>query len=172
MTPAALRYILCPQHTQYFDDLPLLPPQAVSELGDDIDSRNIVSRLVLLLLHFPRLRLLWSRSPHATAELFATLKSNQDEPDPATAALVGLPPGTAPGSAASETIVNQPAIDLLRRLPGVTDANFRGIMAAAGSLAGLADMGEEALARAMGGQSFAKQAKALHDFLHTPCPRV
>lgn len=109
-------------------------------------------------------RLLWSRSPHATAELFAALKAAQDEPDPATAALVGVPladqqqgqggqdagtgapgasggmggPGAALGAAAGpsgaaaggggggggtavlESVVNQPAIELLRRLPGVT----------------------------------------------------
>jgi DNA excision repair protein ERCC-4 len=47
------------------------------------------ARLVLLSLHFPRLRLLWSRSLHATADLFRALKANQDEPDAVTAAAVG-----------------------------------------------------------------------------------
>jgi hypothetical protein len=68
----------------------LQPP---SELGPEIDPRNVVSRLCLLLLHFPRLRLMWSRSLHATADLFLALKSNQDEPDAAAAALVGVPVG-------------------------------------------------------------------------------
>ena len=80
----------------------------------------------------------WSRSPHATADIFLELKRNQDEPDAAAAVLVGLPPGAnnnnGPAVPASETIVNQPAMDLLRRLPGVTDANFRPLMAAMGSL--------------------------------------
>lgn len=81
----------------------------------------------------------WSRSPHATADIFLGLKRNQDEPDAAAAALVGLPPGVnnnsnGPAITASETIINQPAMDLLRRLPGVTDANFRPLMAAMGSL--------------------------------------
>lgn len=47
------------------------------------------ARLVLLSLHFPRLRLLWSRSLHATADLFKALKGNQDEPDSLAAAGVG-----------------------------------------------------------------------------------
>lgn len=38
-----------------------LRPQHVSELGLDIDSRAPGSKLALLLLHFPRLRLMWSR---------------------------------------------------------------------------------------------------------------
>lgn len=64
------------------------------------------------------------------------LKSNQDEPDPAAAALVGVPlgpdgaplplsPGAGPGSAAAlEAVVNQPALELLRRLPGVNGAEM------------------------------------------------
>lgn len=47
------------------------------------------SKLVLLTLHFPRLRLLWSRSLHATADLFRTLKEGRDEPDPVLAASIG-----------------------------------------------------------------------------------
>jgi hypothetical protein len=67
--------------------------QSPSELGPDIDHRNVISRLALLLLHHPRLRLLWSRSLHATADMFLAFKANQDEPDAAAAALVGVPVG-------------------------------------------------------------------------------
>jgi DNA excision repair protein ERCC-4 len=45
----------------------------------------------LLILHFPRLRLVWSRSLHATKQLFFSFKSNFDEPDAAVAAAVGVP---------------------------------------------------------------------------------
>lgn len=71
-------------------------------------------------------RLIWSRSPHASAEMFASLKSNQDEPDPAVATLVGVPvgqdgrPAGGAGLAPPESVVNQGAIELLRQLPGVT----------------------------------------------------
>jgi len=44
---------------------------------------------VLLALHFPRLRLIWSRSLHATAAIFRDLKANMDEPDPVRAAAIG-----------------------------------------------------------------------------------
>jgi DNA excision repair protein ERCC-4 len=43
-------------------------------------------RLALLVLHFPRLRLFWCRSPHATAKLFLRLKGPRDDPDPERAA--------------------------------------------------------------------------------------
>ena len=43
-------------------------------LSNDISSNDVVSRLALLTLHFPKLRILWCQSPHATAELFEELK--------------------------------------------------------------------------------------------------
>lgn len=52
---------------------------------------NIISKLSLLVMHFPRLRLVWSRSLHATADIFLSLKSNQDEPDESKAMRVGVP---------------------------------------------------------------------------------
>ena len=64
--------------------------------------------------------------------------------------------------------VNQAAEDILRRLPGVTDANFRALMAASGSLAGLADLPLDSLEAAMGGTLAAKK---LRDWLDAPCPR-
>ena len=63
--------------------------QAANELGDDIGVNSLSSRLVLLALHFPRLRLIWSRSLHATAAIFRDLKANMDEPDPVRAAAIG-----------------------------------------------------------------------------------
>lgn len=65
--------------------------QSSSDIGDDVTPNNIISKLSLLALHFPRLRIVWSRSLHATAEIFASLKANQDEPDEAKATRVGVP---------------------------------------------------------------------------------
>lgn len=56
-------------------------------MGEDVQLHSLMSRIALLCLHFPRLRLIWSRSLHATADMFAQLKANQDEPDPVTGAL-------------------------------------------------------------------------------------
>ena len=50
---------------------------------------SLISKLTLLTLHFPRLRIIWSRSLHASADIFRSLKSNQDEPDPVLAASIG-----------------------------------------------------------------------------------
>ena len=78
---------------------PLPPPQAASELGDDVQLHSLMSRIALLVLHFPRLRLIWSRSLHATADLFHQLKANQEEPDAVAGGWVG---GGAEGQRAGE----------------------------------------------------------------------
>ena len=72
------------------------------------------------------------------------------------------------GPSASETVVNQAAVELLRRLPGVTDANYRPLMAALPNLAALVDMPAEELGRVMGS---VKAAQVLLDFLNAPFPR-
>ena len=50
-------------------------------LSKDIASSDLVARLQLLTIHFPKLKILWSPSPHATGELFEELKRGRDEPD-------------------------------------------------------------------------------------------
>ncbi len=131
-------------------------------------TRSLPARLALLTLHAPRLRLLWARSPPAAARLFVALKagSASGEPDPAAAAGVGVPDGEEEGGSGS---ANEPAVDLLRRLPGVTDANARPLMAAAGSLAGLAALSLADLEAACGG---AAAGRRLRSWLDAPCPVV
>ncbi len=55
----------------------------------DVQADSLISKLVLLTLHFPRLRIIWSRALHATADVFRSLKTNQDDPDPLLAATTG-----------------------------------------------------------------------------------
>lgn len=39
-------------------------------------STDVTNKLLLLTLHFPKLKLVWSPNPHATAQLFEELKVN------------------------------------------------------------------------------------------------
>lgn len=144
--------------------------QSASDIGDDVTPNNIISKLSLLVLHFPRLRIIWSRSLHATAEIFATLKANQDEPDEAKAIRVGVPSedGIVENDVRAENY-NTSAVEFLRRLPGVTDSNYRSIMDGCKSLADLALLPVERLAELMGGQ---KAAQTLRDFLDAKYPTL
>ena len=77
----------------------------------------------MLTLAFPRLRIIWSSSPHATAEIFNDLKSSNPEPDPERAILLGAEDNPDVGGGA-----NAAAEELLRWLPGITDKNVKHVM--------------------------------------------
>lgn len=144
--------------------------QSASDIGDDVTPNSIISKLSLLVLHFPRLRIIWSRSLYATAEIFASLKANQDEPDEAKAIRVGVPSeeGIVENDVRAENY-NTSAVEFLRRLPGVTDANYRAIIDGCNSLAELAVLPMERVAELMGGQ---KAARTLRDFLDAKYPTL
>ncbi|KAI3964736.1 hypothetical protein MKW92_047926 [Papaver armeniacum] len=144
--------------------------QSASDIGDDVTLRSIISKLSLLVMHFPRLRLVWSRNLYATAEIFASLKSNQDEPDLEKAMRVGVPSeeGIIADDVRAETY-NTSAVEFLRRLPGVTDSNYRALIDGCKSLAELALLPIDKLAELMGGQ---KAARTLRDFLDAKFPTM
>jgi DNA excision repair protein ERCC-4 len=142
--------------------------QALGDMGSEITLTSTQSRLCLLVLHFPKLRLMWSRSLHATAEMFRAFKIAEPEPTVAVAAAVGSSnPGGGDAASATEEPFNQPAIDVLRRLPGITEGNYRRVLDRVECLADLADMSNDDLASVLGD---ARQAKTLHDFIHAPFP--
>ncbi|CAL9181842.1 unnamed protein product [Musa hybrid cultivar] len=144
--------------------------QSASDIGDDVSPTSIISKLSLLVLHFPRLRLVWSRNVHATAEIFSSLKQNQDEPDESKAIRVGVPSedGVVENDVRAENY-NTSAVEFLRRLPGVTDANYRALMDGCKNLAELALLPIERLTEFMGGQ---KAARMLKEFLDAKCPTL
>ncbi|CAM9326759.1 unnamed protein product [Phaeothamnion confervicola] len=131
--------------------------QTPGELGAEIRSIDVCSKLALLLLHFPQLRILWSRSPHATVDVFRDLKKNQPDADVGKAVAVG---GVGGGGADSNAADASAAQELLLRLPGVTVHNFRTVMRAAESVAALAAMTYNELVPLLGTAG----AKRLYDF--------
>ena len=85
----------------------------------DAETRDLQSKIVLLSLAFPRLKIIWSSSPYQTAEIFEELKKNQEEPDPLKAVQIGLASDEDP----EERTFNQVPQDLLRAIPGVSNKN-------------------------------------------------
>ena len=128
-----------------------------NELGPEISPQSILSKLSLLMLHFPKLRLLWSRSPAHTVAIFVALKEGLSEPDAATAASVGAP--NAPGA---EQAFNMAPQDFLRQLPGVFAHNYRRLMNSVLNLEELGAKSLDELAAIIGAQN----GRLLHDFLH------
>ena len=128
-----------------------------NELGPEIAPQSLLSKLSLLLLHFPKMRLLWSRSPAHTVAIFSALKQGQSEPDAAVAASVGAPHVRDAGQ-----VFNMAPQDFLRQLPGVHAHNYRKLMNSVPNLEALARKTRDELAALIGAQN----ARLLHDFLH------
>ncbi|XP_027973309.1 DNA repair endonuclease XPF isoform X2 [Eumetopias jubatus] len=129
-------------------------------LHQEISSNDISSKLTLLTLHFPRLRILWCPSPHATAELFEELKQNRPQPDAATAMAVTADSETLPESEK----YNPGPQDFLLKMPGVNAKNCRTLMQHVQNIAELASLSQDKLAGILGNAGNAKQ---LYDFIHT-----
>jgi len=115
------------------------------EYKREVDSNLLSSKLVLLTIHFPRLKLLWSRSPNFTSKMFHMLKELaqsthiSSEPDAATAQTIG----TAENE--EESDMSSYAIQFLKRLPGVNEQNIQRIMTRVTNLYELSRMSLEEL---------------------------
>ncbi|KAG8829203.1 hypothetical protein FRC17_006986 [Serendipita sp. 399] len=124
---------------------------------DTIENTSVQSKLVLLTLAFPRLRIIWSSSPYATAEIFADLKTSNTQPDPVKAASIGAEEMDLESGG-----INVAAEELLRSLPGITSMNFRHVISMVGSIRELCDLDLGGMQAILGVEA----GKTLHTFLH------
>ncbi|TVY48242.1 DNA repair protein rad16 [Lachnellula cervina] len=119
---------------------------SLSSMSSSNASSDLQSKLVLLTLAFPRLRIIWSSSPYQTAEIFESLKTQQAEPDPIAAVRIGLEGGQR---AEDQTFSREPQ-DMLRVVPGVTGKNIKNLVVEVGSLKEVANASVEELEPAVG----------------------
>ncbi|VBB73513.1 Putative DNA repair protein rad16 [Podospora comata] len=93
--------------------------------------KDLQSKIVLLTLAFPKLRIIWSSSPYETAEIFERLKSQEKEPDPIAAVRAGLNDGDdVEGSQQGQGAAFNPEPgEMLAAVPGVTPKNIGNITA-------------------------------------------
>lgn len=108
---------------------------------------DLQSKLVMLTLAFPRLKIIWSSSPYQTAEIFLELKKQAEEPDPLTAVQLGLDPNMAGDEARSFSQVTQ---DMLRALPGVNEKVVTTLTLEVENMTELANMSERELCKLVG----------------------
>lgn len=133
--------------------------QDKSPLSREINRNDTISHLVLLTLHFPRLRILWCPSPHITAELFEELKVGREQPDAKDAIAVSS------DSEIEKNIgrFNSAPQDMLLKMPGVTSKNVFLIMNQVENIVELSRMSLEKLVEVLGSSA---NAELLHSFLH------
>jgi DNA excision repair protein ERCC-4 len=109
-------------------------------------SSDLQSKLVLLTLAFPRLRIIWSSSPFQTAEIFESLKTQEEEPDPIAAVRIGLDKDMR----AEDQAFNREPQDMLRVVPGVSPKNLKNLVIEARNIQEVANLSVAELEPAVG----------------------
>ncbi|XP_065217330.1 DNA repair endonuclease XPF isoform X2 [Planococcus citri] len=120
---AMTRYYAKPMLLIEFDQNKPFDLQGRYYLSKDLQSTDITSKLQLLTLHFPKLKIVWSPSPYATAQLFHEIKEGRSEPNAADASAVGSSEANL-----DEDKYNVAIKDLVGKLPGVTSQNIFAIL--------------------------------------------
>ncbi|KAI2469720.1 DNA repair protein [Annulohypoxylon bovei var. microspora] len=119
---------------------------------------DLQSKIVLLTLAFPRLRVIWSSSPYQTAEIFEGLKTQEDEPDPVAAVRAGLDKDAK----AEDQAFNLEPHEMLGVVPGVTPTNLKNITLEAENVREVANMGQGELDPLIGKEA----ARQVHGFFN------
>ncbi|XP_063242959.1 DNA repair endonuclease XPF [Bacillus rossius redtenbacheri] len=130
-------------------------------VSNDIASNDITAKLQLLTLHFPKLRIVWSPSPYASAQLFEELKQGRAEPDGATAAAVGA--DLEADNLAVSDKYNTAIHDFVSKLPGINSKNIRSVLNKGQSLDHLLSLTQEQLGALVNNSA---EATSLFDALH------
>lgn len=138
-----------------FADLTLGGGSSLASLNPN-SSSDLQSKLVLLTLAFPRLKIIWSPEPNETAKIFEELKKQQHEPDPMRAVEIGL----EAGETAEQQTFSQVPQDMLRVLPGITTKNMSRVTLEVENMMQLANMEEEEMEPLVGRES----ARQMHRF--------
>jgi DNA excision repair protein ERCC-4 len=131
---------------------------SLSSMSSSNASSDLQSKLVLLTLAFPRLRIIWSSSPYQTAEIFESLKTQEAEPDPIAAVRVGL----EGGQKVEDQSFNREPQDMLRIVPGVTGKNIKNLVVEMGSLREVANASVDELEPAVGKEA----GRQIHRFFN------
>lgn len=129
-------------------------------------TEDLIDRLILLSIHHPMLRIVWSPSTHFTSELFEYLKVDRDQPDALKIAAISsqeLPPETF------EDRYDIQVRDFLLKLPGVNSRNVYAIMNCCPTLADLVDISFEEFEEILGNT---RSAELFHQTLHTSLGKI
>ncbi len=128
--------------------------------SNEISPNHLSSRLVLLTLHFPKLRILWCSSPSETAEIFEELKSGCPQPD--TEFAMSLKTDQMRDD--NETFVKYNTVlwDILLKIPGINSKNIKALMDKVTDLCDLCQKTESELNEIV---ENSKNAKLIYEFL-------
>ena len=131
-------------------------------LSKDMASFDILAKLQLLTIHFPKLRILWSPSPQATAELFDELKKGRPEPISELALKLSSDEDNEMIQVDASKY-NSAIHDFVIKLPGINSKNVYSLLNKVENLPQLLTLEREELSEILGNSG---QADLLYDSLH------
>ncbi|PVV02734.1 hypothetical protein BB560_002803 [Smittium megazygosporum] len=130
----------------------------IRDFTSDFFLSDSISKLILLVLTFPKVRILWSTSPEMSSSYFLDLKSNHPEPDAERAVKMG----TENTSLKSESQYNISALNLLQAFPGVDQHNVFKLMDRVKNISHLCTLSKKEIAKIIG----TLNGELLYNFLH------
>jgi len=126
-----------------------------NDLPAEVQLNHVISKLVLVMKHFPQCKLIWSKNPQCSVSIFRSLKLKRKEPDLEKAAVIGT-------DAAVDEFDLTPQ-DILRKLPGVNPFNISKIVRSVDDLRELCTKSKDELQELLGSKP---SGEKLHKFLH------
>ncbi|KAG5437732.1 hypothetical protein PCANB_000445 [Pneumocystis canis] len=120
-----------------------------TEITSNINTNNLQSKLVLLTIAFPKLRIIWSSGFYATCDIFVELKKNHSEPDPVKAASLGLRD-------------DEDNADFLLSIPKISLENYKNIIYNVRNICDLSNLEEKQIIDLIGPES----GKAVYSFFN------
>jgi DNA excision repair protein ERCC-4 len=136
-----------------FDQNKSFTLEPFAERSGSINENDLQSKLVLLTVHYPKLRIVWSSSPYQTAEIFLELKKGNPEPDPSQAVRIGLNQADDVESASMPSRsrpFNETPQEMLRCVPGVNKTNISALMIKYSNISEVANAPESELNELIG----------------------
>lgn len=149
-------------------------------MSNEISPNHVSSKLVLLTIHFPRLRILWCSSCAETADIFDELKSGCQQPNATDAMAIK----TDQVAEDNDDIKYNPVLkvyyyfynffrfssfyflickDILLKIPGINSKNVHSLMSKVANLFDLLSMSEEEINKII---ENSKNAKTIYEFIN------
>ena len=98
--------------------------QPVHEISGEVQTNSVTTKVILLVTSFPHLKILWSRSPHATTEIFRAIMNNHDQADVDKAVNVGSALQSDKDQTETDIESRLAAMEMLMSLPGINPQNY------------------------------------------------
>ena len=101
--------------------------------GGEINPASVISKLSLLSLHFKKLQILWSKSPHHTAEIFRAIKNmpenKNNDPDLQRIARTGkLGVDDVEADDSDDEFNKYMPVEFLKRVPGLDSSKLNDLV--------------------------------------------